>query len=273
MSKEANKLVSFKDLMQAKMEREQRESVDVVNHKNDLGYTTENDVVNNPTTTENVVNKITTKTEKRGKQKELSTTNKKVVNHNHRDWSTTEKRRSSHGSAVESFRTSEDFKRKIKVFCAKQGIDKQDFYRLVVNHYFETVVNHKTENVVNNPTHDDLMIDNLWKTTPRIINLYLQYNLNFNEKSKWTARDDEAGKSFNEIDIRLVELGIIQTQANKGFTGKINSFSYYAPEIKNFVDLKMPNEAIDTMLKINRQRWAQQTGREVDLKFLKEPGK
>jgi hypothetical protein len=30
----------------------------------------------------------------------------------------------------------------------------------------------------------------------------------------------------------------------------------------------MPDEAIFTMLKINRQRWKQATGKEIDLKFL-----
>lgn len=81
-------------------------------------------------------------------------------------------------------------------------------------------------------------------------------------------KDDAAGKRFNDVDIRLVELGIIQTQSNKGFEGKINTFGYYANEIQNFVELKMPSEALNTMLNINRQRWRQATGREIDLSFL-----
>lgn len=243
-------------------------SESVVNPEKSFGFTTSEVVVNNPTTAENFVNKTTTKTEISGKQNELSTTRENVVNHKQRDWSTTNKRRSSYGNEVESYRTSGDFKRKIKVFCAEMSVDKQDFYRIVVNHYFDTVVNQNSENVVDKFTLDDLKKDILWKTNLRIINLYLHYNLILNEKSKWSMKDDEAGKRFNDVDIRLVELGIIQTQSNKGFAGKINTFGYYANEIQNFVELKMPSESLDTMLNINRQRWRQSTGREIDLTFL-----
>lgn len=239
-----------------------------VNQEKPFGSTTNQDVVNNPTTVDIFVDKITTKTEISGKQNDLFTTNKKVVNHNKRDWSTTNRRRSSYGNEVESYRTSGDFKRKIKVFCAEMGVDKQDFYRIVVNHYFDTVVNQSSGNVVDKSTLDDLKKDILWKSNFRIINLYLHYNLILNEKSKWSMKDDEVGKRFNDVDIRLVELGIIQTQSNKGFEGKINTFGYYANEIQNFIELKTPSEALDTMLNINRQRWRQATGREIDLTFL-----
>ena len=244
---------------------------EVVNQKEPIGFTTNKPVVDNPTTPDNIVDKITTIPEIRGKQNDLFTTNKKVVNHNKRDWSTTERRRSSYGNEVESYRTSGDFKRKIKVFCAETGVDKQDFYRIVVNHYFDTVVNQNSENVVDLSTLDDLKKDILWKSNARIINLYLHYNLILNEKSKWSMKDDEVGKRFNDIDIRLVELGIIQTQSNKGFEGKINTFGYYANEIQNFVELKMPSETLDTMLNINRLRWRQATRREIDLTFLNQP--
>ena len=244
---------------------------EMVNQEKAIGFTTNKIVVNNPTTLDNFVDKITTKNEISGKQNDLFTTNKKVVNHSKRDWSTTERRRSSYGNEVESYRTSGDFKRKIKVFCAEMGVDKQDFYRIVVNHYFDTVVNQNSENVVDKFTLDDLKKDILWKSNFRIINLYLHYNLILNEKSNWSMRDDEAGKRFNGVDIRLVELGIIQTQSNKGFEGKINTFGYYANEIQNFVDLKMPSETLDMMLTINRQRWRQATGREIDLTFLNQP--
>ena len=124
----------------------------------------------------------------------MFTTIKNVVNHAKRNWSTTEKKRGEYGATTESYRTSYEFKRKIKVFCAEKGIEKQDFYRLVVNHYFDTVVNQISENVVNKSTYDDKKIEILWKTKAALINLYLQYNRIFNEKSKWTVRDDEAAK-------------------------------------------------------------------------------
>jgi hypothetical protein len=128
----------------------------------------------------------------------------------------------------------------------------------------------KIGNVDGKTAHDDRGLSSLWKTKPVIINLYLAYNLIFNEKSKWSVRDDEVGASFNNVDIRLIELGIIQTQANKSFTGKINSFKYYAPEIENFIKLNSPPESIQVILQITRQRWSQATGRELDLSFLEE---
>ena len=214
------------------------------------------DVVNNITTKENVVNKITTK--------------KNVVDHSKRKWSTTDRKRSKYGETVESFRTSIDFKQQIKVFCAKNKLDKQDFYRIVVNHYFETVVDHKEEDVVRLFTYDDLRLMTLFKTKALIINLYLRYNSIFNEKTRWTVRDDDAGQSVNNYDIKIIELGIIQTQANKRYEGKINSFSYYLPEINNFFELNLSEDILQAMLDVNRKRWQQQSGKTIDLDFLSE---
>lgn len=77
------------------------------------------------------------------------------------------------------------------------------------------------------------------KTNVSIINLYLAYTKRFNEhddsnwNGRWTRKDDAIGKNFNSIDLAYVELGIIQTQVNKGIgNGKIQSFQYYANEIQ-----------------------------------------
>src|SRR5215203_3096109 len=226
-----------------------------VNHGAEILFTTDSSVVNNLTTEKENVNLFTTNKADRGKQSNKITTNENVVNQSKRDWSTTERKRGKYGETVESFRTSEDFKQQIKVFCAENKIDKQDFYRIVVNHYFETVVNQIQENVVNLLTVDDRRLKTLYKTKPLIINLYLRYNSIFNEKTKWTVRDDDAGQSVNDLDIQIIELGIIQTQANKRFEGKINSFSYYLPEIKNFAELNLSGEILQAMLDVNRKRW------------------
>ena len=117
---------------------------------------------------------------------------------------------------------------------------------------------------------DDRRLMTLYKTKPFIINLYLTYNSIFNPKSKWSVRDDEAGFSLNDVDLRIIELGIMQTQANKNFTGKINSFGYYLPEIENFISLNMPEDALQVMLDINRRNWNNRTGKLVDLSFLEK---
>lgn len=257
---------------QPTQEEVNQEHGSVVNHFNE---SVNHILTERLTTSENVVNMLTKEPELLTKKIENTdesvnklTTKPKVVNQQKSLRLTTEPKRSRHSEVVEGFRTSVEFKQKIKTFCAEKGIDKQDFYQLAVNHYFDCVVNQSQHNVVNLLTHDDLRLNTLWKTKPLIINLYLRYNSIFNEKSKWTIKDDDAGLSFNEVDIRIVELGILQTQANKNFTGKINSFNYYVPEIKNFIELKMNGEMMDVMLKINRQRWQQKTGRELDIAFL-----
>ena len=83
-------------------------------------------------------------------------------------------------------------------------------------------------------------------------------------------KDDEAGIRFNDIDIRIVELGIIQTHFNRGFRpGKINSFQYYINQIEEMMKLEFSEETLEAMLKINRKRWEQTTGKKLDLSFLK----
>ena len=143
--------------------------------------------------------------------------------------------------------------RKIRVFCAKQGMELTEFFQLAALAYIENLghPNSKTSDT-KTPLDDRRLM--IYKTKPSIINLYLEMNRNFNEKTKWKVRDDEAAFKFNECDIRLIELGIIQTQTNKNYTGKINSFSYYVNEIQNFVELEMTDEGIQMMLEINRRR-------------------
>src|SRR5437868_15340716 len=87
---------------------------------------------------------------------------------------------------------------------------------------------------------DDRRLKMMFKCKPFIINLYLRYNSIFNELStrqekKWTARwsprDDEAGQRYNDISPAIVELGILQTQLNKGFgESRIQTFKYYTDE-------------------------------------------
>ena len=67
------------------------------------------------TTSESVVNKLTTKLPKSENVVNKLTTQKNVVDHKTRNWSTTNEKRNPYVGSVESFRTSEDFKQKIKV--------------------------------------------------------------------------------------------------------------------------------------------------------------
>lgn len=150
--------------------------------------------------------------------------------------------------------------KKIRMFCAEQGMELTEFFQLAALAYIENL-GHPSLKIsdTKTPLDDRRLI--IYKTRPSIINLYLEMNQIFNEKTKWKVRDDEAASKFNECDIRLIELGIIQTQTNKNYTGKINSFSYYVNEIQNFVELKMTDEGIQIMLEINRKRRRQAVGK------------
>jgi hypothetical protein len=154
--------------------------------------------------------------------------------------------------------------RKIRIFCAENGLELSAFFEICAVTYIENL-GHPSKKISDTKTPIDdrrLMIN--WKTKGHIINLYLRYNVFFNAKSRWSVSDDEKGIKFNDLDFRIIELGIIQTQFQQNFKGKINSFGYYENEINNFIELGMNEELLETMLKINRQRWQQVTGKIID---------
>ena len=95
----------------------------------------------------------------------------------------------------------------------------------------------------------------LFKTNPSIINLYLQYN----PENRWKPADDYEGQRYKDRDIRLIEVGIIQTQFNARFK-KINSFKYYTTEIDIALETPLSEETIEIMLKHGRRRWKEATG-------------
>jgi hypothetical protein len=154
--------------------------------------------------------------------------------------------------------------RKIRIFCAENGLELSEFFEICAVTYIENL-GHPRKKISDTKTPiDDRRLMISWKTKGHIINLYLRYNVFFNAKSRWSVSDDEKGSKFNDLDFRVIELGIIQTQFQKNFKGKINSFGYYENEINNFAELGMNEEVLNTMLKINRQRWQQATGKIID---------
>jgi hypothetical protein len=153
--------------------------------------------------------------------------------------------------------------KKVRQYCldAEPRLELKEFFEIAAVSFLDTQ-NYKSLGVY--APHDDRRMMISWKTRVHIINLYLQYNLILNPKTKWTVRDDDKSFRLNEVDSKVIELGIIQTQFQKNFKGKINSFGYYLNEIDNFNELGMNGEVLETMLKINRQRWQQATGKILD---------
>ncbi len=153
--------------------------------------------------------------------------------------------------------------KKVRQYCldAEPRLELKEFFEIAAVNFLDT---QNSKSLGAKTPHDDRRLMISWKTRVHIINLYLQYNLILNQKTKWRFSDDEKSFQLNEVDSKVIELGIIQTQFQKGFKGKINSFSYYLNEIDNFNELGMSGEVLDTMLRINRQRWQQATGKVLD---------
>lgn len=175
-------------------------------------------------------------------------------------------------------RTGEEITKKFKQFCIENDWDFSHGTEIAWNKIMTDLDSQSKEGLDSLIALDDRRMKMLYKSKSLIINLYLTYNTIFNEfaggkskwKPRWTPRDDEAGQKFNDADISLIELGIIQTQINKGIgQGRIQTFKYYTDEIENFLQAEISPETARTILEVNRKMWKNQmNGKEIDLKFL-----
>ena len=154
------------------------------------------------------------------------------------------------------FRIRPDLDEQFRLFRAKHRLELQEFYELAGAHFIECVDAKREVGVDAMASLDDRDSMILFKTHPLIINIYLQYN----PENRWKPADDQEGKRYNDKDIRLVEVGIIQTQFNARFK-KINSFKYYCVEIDAALEVPLADETIEVMLKHARRRWEAATGK------------
>src|ERR1044072_1845612 len=153
-------------------------------------------------------------------------------------------------------RLSAETVNRIKHFCVDHGLEQQEFAELAAIHFMDTVDSQKSAKPDSKIALDDRELMMLFKTNPIIINLYLQYN----SENRWKPADDYEGLRYNDKDIRLIEVGIIQTQFNARFK-KINSFKYYTTEIDIALETPLAEETIEVMLKHARRRWEAATGK------------
>jgi hypothetical protein len=175
-----------------------------------------------------------------------------------------------------AIRISSDIKREIDEFLLKHGITQQDFFELAASSFISKVLAELESKPASKLALDDRRYDLLFKTDTRIINLFREYNKILNPETKWKAKDDAVASRYNSVDLRVIEIGIIYTQSNyieSGLTEPPQSFKYYVAEIDKFARQGFPSQLLDGMLETGRKNWRVITGREVDLKFLKEPGK
>lgn len=169
-----------------------------------------------------------------------------------------------------SLRPNAEILHKFRVFCAEKKLTITEFFEIAGQKLIDLDVQIPKNLDVLTP-YDDRRLDILYKTDARIINLFLEYNKIFNEKTDWKPKDDAVGVKYNEVDLRMIEIGIIQTQANilEGESEtKVERFKYYTREIDKFVAFGYKEQMLDTVLEIHRKRWREITGREIDLIFL-----
>lgn len=154
-------------------------------------------------------------------------------------------------------RLSAETVNRIRHFCVDHGLEQQEFVELAAIHFMEAVDSQRGAVVGSKLALDDRDLMIIFKTEPSIINLYLQYN----PENRWKPADDYEGQRYNGKDIRLIEVGIIQTQFNARFK-KINSFKYYTTEIDIALETPLSEETIEIMLKQGRRRWTEINGKE-----------
>jgi hypothetical protein len=193
--------------------------------------------------------------------------NKKLGAQNSKNWVKYESNRSTDRLAL---RPSVEILLKARVYAAENNLNLTELFELSVMNLIELDAQNSKKLGVLTPL-DDRRRDYLYKTNPSIVNLFREYNKIFNPKTDWKPKDDAVGVKYNDIDLRVIEIGIIQTQSNilEGESDtKPERFKYYTREIDKFNSLGYSDQLLDAILTTNRKRWREITGREVDLRFL-----
>jgi hypothetical protein len=163
-----------------------------------------------------------------------------------------------------SLRPDVEILRKIKVYCAENDFTLTEFFEIAAIQLINLDAQKQKDLGVLTPL-DDRRRDYLYKTKPSIINLFREYNKIFNPQTDWKPKDDTVGVKYNDIDLRVIELGIIQTQSNilEGESDtKPERFKYYTREIDKLNSLGYSEQLLDAILTTNRKRWKEITGRE-----------
>jgi hypothetical protein len=202
-----------------------------------------------------------------------TTKNKKLVVQNNEKTEKWNKYEKNRATARLGIRPNAEILKKFKKFCIDKGIDVTIGTELAWLKFMD--LDDQNRNSLDDWTtinNKELMM--IFKSRPVIINLYYAYNRFFNQNVKWKAKDDQTGAAYNEVDPRIIELGIIQTQCNlitEGNTNtQINGFQYYTNEINKFMQYEEQPQLLDMIIEINRKNWRTLSGKEIDLSFLEE---
>lgn len=159
-------------------------------------------------------------------------------------------------------RAASEIVNEIKHFNIENKFDMKEFFELAARSFLDSFGNPKNQDLDSNIAFDDLRLKMFYKTDARIINLFREYQRFFHRAPEWKPKDDAVGVKYNEIDLRVIEIGIIQTQSNiieNESETKPERFKYYTREIDRFNLLGYSETMLDGILMTYRKRWKQLT--------------
>jgi hypothetical protein len=168
-------------------------------------------------------------------------------------------------------RLDKDIWQQTRVLAAKNDLELSQLVELALASFIEKSGDMEKELTGINVPLDDRRLKIFYKTNALVINLFREYNKIFNPQTEWKPKDDAVGVKYNSVDLRLIEIGIIQTQSNileNESDTKVERFKYYTREIDKFIATGYSDQLLDAILTTNRKRWKEITGRELDLSFL-----
>ena len=183
-------------------------------------------------------------------------------------WKKYEKARSTASLFI---RAAEELVNEVRHFNVENKLDMKEFFELSARAFMDSFGYPNKKSLAINIALDDRRLMITFKTKVSIINLFREYNRILNPNSEWKPKDDAVGIAYNEVDLRLIEIGIITTQSNlieNGSDTKISRFKYYTREIDKAVALDFGEETLAVMIESYRKRWREITKSEVDLGFL-----
>jgi hypothetical protein len=183
-------------------------------------------------------------------------------------WTKYDKARST---ASVFIRAANELVNEIKHFNVKNKLDMKEFFELAARSFIDSFGYPNDESLAINIALEDRRQKMFYKTNHLVINLFREYNKIFNPQTDWKPKDDAVGVKYNSVDLRLIEIGIIQTQSNiieNESDTKVERFKYYTREIDKFIANGYSDQLLDAILMTNRKRWKEITRREIDLSFL-----
>ena len=188
-------------------------------------------------------------------------------------WKKYDKKRST---ASVFIRADEELINEVKHFNVEQKLDMREFFELSARRYIDSFGNPNTEDLASNIALEDRRMMIMFKTKPSIINLFREYNRILTPNSEWKPKDDAVGIKYNDIDLRIVEIGIIVTQTNiieNEADTQVSRFKYYTREIDKMATIGFSPETLDVMIQTYRKRWSELAKKTLDLSFLDKEGK